>query len=103
MKIMLTAIVKIPPSDPIRAIAFIPRDDKKVIARIKMIPKIPIVSVDERPITRQDWVVSFPKIRAEKVIQIREDVETIHTIQDASQTKVPTKAHRSPIEPASQE
>ena len=68
-----------------------------------MIPKIPIVSVDERPITRQDWVVSFPKIRAEKVIQIREDVETIHTIQDASQTKVPTKAHRSPIEPASQE
>ena len=102
-KITLTTMVKIPPREPILAMAFIPLELKKVINRIIKIPKIPIVCVEERPKIDQVFVVSFPKKRAEKVIQTREAVETIQTIQDANQTKVPIKAIRSPIEPANQE
>ena len=68
-----------------------------------MIPRTPITSVEVIPQKCHCWVVSLPKINAEKVIQIREAVETIQTIQEANQTKVPMKAIRSPIEPASQE
>ena len=67
------------------------------------IPKIPITSVDDKPNIDQCCVVSLPKINAENVIQIREAVDTIQTIQDASQINVPMKAARSPIDSANQE
>ena len=71
--------------------------------RIIKIPSTPMNWVESRPKACHCWVVSLPKINADKVIQIREAVETIQTIQDASHTNVPTKATRSPTEPANQE
>ena len=102
-KIILVTTVKIPPKEPTLEIESIPCVVKNVEIKMNKIPKIPITSVDDRPNIDQCCVVSLPKINAENVIQIREAVDTIQTIQDASQINVPMKAARSPIDSANQE
>lgn len=67
------------------------------------IAKAPINSVPCRPKKSQLCVVSLPKISAEIEIYSLEALETNQSTQLASQTKVPIKAHFSPIEPANQE
>ena len=90
-KIMLVTTVKIPPKEPTLEIESIPCVVKNVEIKMNKIPKIPITSVDDKPNIDQCCVVSLPKINAENVIQIREAVDTIQTIQDANQINVPMK------------
>lgn len=96
-------IINQPPIEDMILIPVIPLDDKYVDTIMNKIASTPINGVPHKPNKSQLCVVSLPKISAEIEIQSLEALDTSHNTQLASHTKVPIKAHFSPIEPASQE